>query len=155
MNYEIKNLKETDLAPFFLNPFERNARFSNVIIQKYAVTGDIDDFMCLDFYSCRFFRTGFVLYEKNQIIVEESNIIKSKLIDKAPFIRINTIKESIREKIEAYIQETRTYIKDTSSYGLSPIYVFIANLSDMDMVRIASGEADPVVLFLKELPNLS
>lgn len=148
MNYNLKKLKENELQHFFLNPFERSACFGNIVIQKYAVSSDIDDFILLNLSANKLFRAGFVLYEKHQIIVEEGNLLNTKVLDSAPFVRINKIKESIRETIEEKLIET-------NESDIDRISIFISNLSDETLVNIASGSIDSFDAFLKELKDVS
>lgn len=148
MIYDIKHLDEKELGDFFLNPFERNAFFGKTLIQKYSVAGGIDDFICMDLYRNSLFRTGFILYDRQEVIVEESHYFNAKILNEAPFVRINTIKDDMHEKIAAKL-------KETNADGSDKIPVFIANLSDQRFLEITAGRVDLIDEFLKELPNLS
>lgn len=108
MSYAIKKIKGKELAEFFLNPFERSACFNDTIIQKYSRSLDVDDFICIDIYRNRALKTGFILYEKQEIIIERIYVIDSDELDHAPFVKISDLKKRIREMVGLKLEQEKT-----------------------------------------------
>lgn len=112
MSYTMKKIKEKELAGFLLNPFEKVAYFGELIIQKVQRNNDVDDFLCLDLYRNRVYKTGFILYEKGEIIVERMYVINYEVIDKPPFVTIEDLEEKIKETIMNKVEEAKIYRLD-------------------------------------------
>lgn len=108
MSYEIKKIEEDkDLAAFLLDPFEKFAYMNNNIIQKYTRCSGVDDFVYLDMCNNRFYKIGFILYEKQAIIVGNPDVLDSDVMNKEPFISIQKLKDDVRDIVRKRLDELR------------------------------------------------
>lgn len=112
MSYNMKKIKEEELEEFLLNPFNRSAYFGDIIIQKLERNHQVDDFSYIDLSCNRFFRIGFILYEKREIIVERRYLLNTEIADKAPFVKIYDLEHKIREMTISKIEEAKRYRLD-------------------------------------------
>lgn len=107
MTYNLKKIKEKELSSFLLNPFERTAYFENVIIQKFERCHEVDDFMCINVENCSFVKNGFIVYEKEQIILTSDKMLDTDVISYAPFVDIETLRNNIKQTIISKIKEAK------------------------------------------------
>lgn len=112
MSYNIKKIKEEELEEFLLNPFNRSAYFGDIIIQKLEKNHQVDVFSYIDLSCNRFFRIGFILYEKSEIIVEKRYLLNTEIADKSQFVKIHDLEHKIREMTISKIEEAKRYRLD-------------------------------------------
>lgn len=98
MEYMIKSIETADLEKFLLNPFERLSYYEKNVIQKYPVTPDIDHLLFVD-NTNYMIDVGFIVYNKQKILIDKIYRAKITIPEKDPFILMSDMKELIRKEL--------------------------------------------------------
>lgn len=166
----MREIKESEIAEFLLNPFEKTASFGKTIIQKYSRNCGVDDFICTNLQKMYSLRAGFIVYENEKIVIERTDLFNEELVNSLPFTKLNDLKRNIKEtivfkadqlnadKIEEF-QTSEKYIGvDTSSEILNICdYVekqaldFTNSLDCDELALIASGGLDSIEKIVKNI----
>lgn len=117
MNLKVEETTENELGKFLLNPFKKNAIFKKMIIQKYPLNHEMDDILCFPEESKDFYRLGVVLYEKGEIVLELPDLLRTKVVKSAPFVKTYELKDRVRELIETRLEETKVKKLDKIKEG--------------------------------------
>lgn len=108
MSYNVKKIEENELTEFFLNPFKKIAYYDDYVIQKIEKDHEVDCFICIDLNRRRAFRTGFIVYEKQEVIMELNYLLEGEVFNKYPFIKLCDFKSNIVDMITAKVEEIKT-----------------------------------------------
>lgn len=107
MNLKVRKIAEDEFAKFLLNPFEKAATFKKMIIQKYPINREMDDILCFPEESKDFYRLGVIFYKKGEIVLELPDLLQTKVMKSAPFIKTYELKDRIKGLVEKRLEETK------------------------------------------------
>lgn len=107
MKYCLKEINERELAGFLLSPFERIAYFGDILVQKYPRDHMVDDFYCSKLTPKDSIKVGCILYKQNEIIMDETYLFKSDIVNDKPFVSIDQLRDEFKEMALDKVDEAK------------------------------------------------
>lgn len=112
MNYKLKELNDSEITDFLLNPLLRNNYYKGFLVQKYPVNTMVDHIIFLDKKDSTFEEIGYVLYEKKEIItfsnrMKEEVVFEKNVLDQGAYVIGPFILSKLRVETHARIEAIR------------------------------------------------
>lgn len=107
MGYKLKIIEEEELSKFLLNPYEKTVYFHGTLFQKYPKSHRIDDVFYFGNIGNGLYKFGCVVYEKNEIILEDGFVSNCELYEQAPFVDAIDFRNRIRLEMIDRLEELK------------------------------------------------
>lgn len=115
LKYKLQELTDDMITDFLLNPLSKTAYYRDYVVQKYPINEHVDHMIFFDKEGLFFNNVGYVLYEKEEIVITDGYVDGEYAFNKKV---VNSGKYIPREKIEWDLRcNTNRKIKDIENSG--------------------------------------